>query len=77
VEEATAAIEGLKYSSGSATYLAWIDATELATDSPHQYFLDRKVGMADGADFGRQKFLRLNFACPEAMLTEALERMAS
>lgn len=77
VAEATSDIEGLNYSAGSATYLAWIDATELATDSPHQYFLDRKVGMADGADFGMQKYLRLNFACPEYMLAEALERMAS
>jgi len=75
LNDAINSIEGLSYAPASATFLAWIDATGLAADSPHQYFLDRKVGLSDGSDFGVEKFLRLNFACPEAMLKDALERM--
>jgi cystathionine beta-lyase len=33
------------------------------------------VGLYDGALFGTPGFLRLNFACPRALLEQALERI--
>lgn len=77
LKEAIDEIEGLSYQPSSATYLAWIDATELVTENPHRYFLERKVGLSDGADFGKERYLRLNFACPTNMLIDALDKMAS
>lgn len=61
------------------TYLAWLDCRALPIEtSPADFFLQKaRVGMNDGADFGRggQGFLRMNFGCPRAMLKAALERM--
>ena len=42
------------------------------------FFLERaRVALNDGALFGPggQGFVRLNFGCPRALLTEGLERM--
>lgn len=57
-----------------ATYLAWIDAHELGID-PARHFQEAGVRLFDGKPFGAEGFVRLNFACPRATLTEALERM--
>ncbi len=70
-------IAGISYQPASATYLAWINTSGLDTDDPHQYFLDRKVGLAAGVEFGDKDYLRLNFACPQSLLSEALQRMAN
>ena len=62
------------------TYLAWLDCRETGiTGSPAKFFLENaRVGLNDGAWFGEEGkgFVRLNFGCPRATLTEALERMA-
>jgi len=62
------------------TYLAWLDCSELNLQpSPFQFFLElAKIAMNDGKMFGKggSQFVRLNFACPRAFLTEALESMA-
>jgi cystathionine beta-lyase len=45
---------------------------------PNQFFLNEaRVSLSDGAWFGSGGVghVRLNFACPRAILTEALERM--
>lgn len=61
------------------TYLAWLDCREAGIPgNPHEFFLERAgVALNDGADFGEGGggFLRLNFGCPRATLTEALDRM--
>ncbi len=59
-----------------ATYLAWIDARGLGVDDPHAHFEKAGVGLSSGADFAAPGFLRLNFGCTRATLTEALDRMA-
>lgn len=69
------AIPGLKMAPLAATYLAWIDASELSVDNPHTFFEQAGVGLSPGADFGNNKFVRLNFACRRALLNEALNRM--
>jgi len=72
-------LAGIKLAKPEATYLAWLDCRELDLDTnPHKFFLERaKVALNDGAQFGPggEGFVRLNFGCPRATLTEALERM--
>lgn len=60
-----------------ATYLAWIDARSSGLEDPVRRFEAAGVGLYDGADFGTPGWLRLNFACPRALLVEALDRMES
>lgn len=60
-----------------ATYLAWLDVRGLRLDTPAKFFEDAGVGLSNGVDFGAPGFLRLNFGCPRARVTEALERMAT
>lgn len=62
-----------------ATYLSWFDLRGLGLDEPPaKWLLERaRVGLNDGAFFGEagRGFVRLNFACPCATLTAALERI--
>ena len=60
-----------------ATYLAWIDCSGLAAQDAHALFLDHGVALSPGAQFGAEKFVRLNFGTQRARLGTALERMAS
>jgi cystathionine beta-lyase len=76
VEREIPKMAGLRIWHAEATYLSWIDARELPTKDPLQFFSDAGVGLYDGALFGAPGFLRLNFACPRALLEKALERMA-
>ena len=76
VEREIAKMPGLRIWHAEATYLSWIDAHELPTKDPLQFFNDAGVGLYDGALFGAPDFLRLNFACPRPLLERALERMA-
>jgi len=70
---------GIKCKQPEGTFLAWLDCRETSIPgNPHQFFLERaRVALNDGATFGRggEGFVRLNFGCPRATLTEALERM--
>jgi cystathionine beta-lyase len=63
-----------------ATYLAWLDCSELALpDGPYEFFLERaRVALSDGAHFGLggAAHVRLNFATARGVLAEILERMA-
>ena len=60
-----------------ATYLAWLDVSALNLKNPGHFFEEHGVGLADGAQYGSPagKFVRLNFGCTRATLTEALQRM--
>jgi len=44
-----------------ATYLAWIDCTELPVADAHEHFLRHGVALSPGAQFGAPRFVRLNF----------------
>ena len=69
----------IRVTAPEATYLAWLDCRECGIPgSPYQFFLDRaRVALSDGPAFGTggEGFVRLNFGCPRATLTEALCRM--
>ncbi len=58
-----------------ATYLAWIDASELGVQDVQGFFEEHGVGLSGGAPFGQERFIRLNFACPRATLDKGLNRM--
>lgn len=60
-----------------ATYLAWLNVSDLGLAQPVAHFEHHGVGLSDGAPFGAPpgRYVRLNFGCPRATLTEALHRM--
>jgi len=73
-------LPGVEMSPPDGTYLAWLDcrAARLPNDDPHTFFLERaRVALNDGAAFGApgRGFVRLNYACPRTLLTQALDRM--
>jgi len=79
--ELTRRLPGVKMARPEATYLAWLDCRDarIPGGDPYTFFLERaKVALNDGKLFGPggDGFVRLNFACPRALLTEGLERMA-
>ena len=79
VERAIANIPGLAMHPVEATYLAWIDARELARQrgitDPAKYFENHGLGLSDGAAFGAPGFVRLNFGTQQTILEEALRRL--
>lgn len=79
VERAIANIPGLAMHPVEATYLAWIDARELARQrgitDPAKYFENHGLGLSDGAAFGAPGFVRLNFGTQQTILAEALRRL--
>lgn len=62
------------------TYLAWIDCRRALPDESDlgEYFLkNAKIRVHDGAIFGKggKGFIRVNTACPRALLSEAVHRI--
>ncbi|MGB8215025.1 MAG: MalY/PatB family protein [Anaerolineales bacterium] len=76
-------LDGIRTTLPEATYLAWLDCTQLMksgkiSGTPYEFFLDHaKVALNEGREFGSggEGFVRLNFGCPRATLVEALGRM--
>ena len=63
-----------------ATYLAWLDCTELELGEPaFELFYRASVATSPGESFGADygSFVRLNFACSHAILDKMLDRMSS
>jgi cystathionine beta-lyase len=60
-----------------ATYLMWLNVSELGLENPTSHFEKHGVGLSDGAMFGARKgsHVRLNFGCPRVRLVEAVRRM--
>lgn len=68
------AIDGLNVISPQATFMAWIDCSELGQD-PYDYFLKAGIAPSGGEVFGEPDFVRLNFACSNGVLDSALKRL--
>lgn len=71
-------IEGttqLKLHKTEASYLAWIDCSQLNLANPQELFLTNGVALSPGSQFGDPNFVRLNFGTQRATLLEALNRM--
>ena len=61
-----------------STFLAWIDCRALGVESPKAFFHEKAhLIFNDGSEFGAPGFVRMNYACPRPLLTEALNRMAA
>lgn len=69
------------YTPPAATYLAWLDCRGLALgDDPSETFLERgRVALSRGLNYGQagRGFARFNLATSPAIITEAVERMAT
>lgn len=61
----------------SGTYLAWLDFTQVELPgSPFQFFFEHaKVALSDGALFGENGHVRLNFGTSRKILKQGLTRM--
>ena len=70
---------GVRITKPQATYLAWLDFTQLNLEkSPFEFFLERaKVALVDGILYGEngKGHVRLNFGTSRRILKQGLDRM--
>jgi cystathionine beta-lyase len=64
---------GLPMAHVEATYLAWVDCSSL--ENAADLFLRNGVAVYPGAQFGDDRFVRLNFGTQRKRLEEALKRI--
>ena len=57
-----------------ATYLAWLDVSDLNLVDAEAHFAAHGLGINPGEMFDGPGFVRLNFGCPRATLEEGLSR---
>ncbi|EJL89031.1 MalY/PatB family protein [Pantoea sp. GM01] len=69
------ALPELRMAAPEATYLGWIDASQLAVASPALYFEQHGLGFSPGHDFGDDNFVRFNFGCTRDTLEQAVTRL--
>lgn len=68
----------LKVTDVEGTYLIWIDASEVDSEDPAKYFLEKAhIRFSEGSFFSKKTkgFIRMNIACPRSVVNEALNRM--
>lgn len=75
IQEFVANEPKLKLLDQDATYLAWIDVSELNLENPYEYFLSYGVGVSEGDRFGDKNFVRLNFGTSQELLKEGIKRI--
>jgi cystathionine beta-lyase len=79
VDYVTDTMPGVRITVPQATYLAWLDFTQLDLEpSPYQFFLEKaSVALSDGAIFGEtgKGHARLNFGTSRRILKQGLDRM--
>ena len=75
IQERIDSIKGISMRPVEATYLAWVNVEKLKLDNPQKYFEEFGVGMSAGAEFGDNRYVRLNFGCQRSLLIEALNRI--
>ena len=72
-------LPGIRITKPDATYLIWLDCSELNfKTSPFEFFLkEAQVAFSDGGKFGKgnEQFVRMNFAAPRKTIEEGLRRM--
>lgn len=77
VDYATKNFPDVRITIPQATYLGWLDFTELNLEkSPFEFFLEKaRVALSDGAIFGEKDHVRLNFGTSRKILKQALDQM--
>ena len=68
-------MQSLKMYTMEASYLAWIDCSQLELKDPAQLFLDHGLALQPGSMFQQDNHVRINIAIPKSVLREALDRM--
>lgn len=68
-------LPAIKIPNIEATYLAWLDCRDLETENPCKALEDAGLFLSDGAFFGNERCIRLNFGTQTSRLTRALEVM--
>lgn len=71
-------LPGITIQSPEGTYLGWLDCSKLDINNPAEFFLKQaRVGLNSGEWFGENysDHVRINFGCPRAILSNALERI--
>ncbi len=59
-----------------ATYLAWLDCSQLGIENPAVYLEnDAALFLSDGAYFGSPQHIRFNFGCPHQRVMEGLTKI--
>ena len=58
-----------------ATYLSWMNVSQLGLKDPVAHFESHGLGLSDGAFFDDPTHVRLNFGCPRVTLEEGLRRL--
>lgn len=80
IDYVTRNLPGVRMTRPDATYLMWLDCSELKLkQSPYTFFLEfAKVALGDGGKFGKgnEQFVRLNFGTSRKLLMNALGRMS-
>src|SRR6266498_490522 len=79
VDYVTKRMPGVRITVPQATYLAWLDFTQLGLEkSPFEFFLENgRVALSDGAIFGEKGHVRLNFGTSRKILQQGLDRMSN
>ncbi len=68
-------IPGAKVPEIEATYLAWIDCTDLSVENPIQTLEEAGLFLSDGAFFGHGRCVRMNFGTQTDRLKSALHTL--
>ncbi len=76
-------LPGVRVSNPEATFLAWLDFSELIESGKidgelQKFFMEKgKIAFNEGASFGPggEGFIRLNFGCPRETLLDGLDRI--
>ena len=68
-------VQPLQMYTMEASYLAWIDCSQLEIKDPAQLFLDHGLALQPGSMFQQDNHVRINIATPKSVLREALDRM--
>lgn len=68
-------IDGLSAVSPEATFLLWVDASNVDTNDTQSWCEQRGVGPSPGRDFGNKDFFRLNFGCSRSYLEQIVKRL--
>ena len=75
VEQIVAGVDGIETTHVEATFMAWLDVTNLGLANPAAHFEANGLGLSDGREFGAPGFLRFNFGCARPLLRRGLERL--
>ena len=69
--------DGLSAVSPQATFLLWVNASELAVSNTQTWIENKGIGLSPGKDFGDDNFFRLNYGCSFDFVQQIFTRIQS